>query len=417
MAESTLSDYQIGDELGRGAFGRVVKAFHRKTLKEVAIKIENRQMSKHLSLLLEQEMLQVLQGPGVPGYIDFFTEGECSYLVMELLGLSVYQRFVKSGKKFTEKTVLMIADQALARIELIHSKHYIHRDIKPENFITGLNSNGNLIYLIDFGLAKKYYNESCSLHIPYKEEKAFAGTLEFASRNAHLGVQMSRRDDLESLMYTIIYLYTGTLPWLSRLNLSKEEKTSKIRLTKLLCTLSDLTQNLPPELKELTKYVLKLEFEETPDYSMMRGLIRHAAHAREIRFDWRFDWMEEGAGKSRRKSEIPMDFVKSVDCVRSAHKKRHSIRNPKAGNSLKPRHLRRHTQYMKNLMLSVESGCSAHRSISYKPQQPSDCDLELRESGEHVTVKDVGGPEFKERMKGIVSARRQGGRVHSCRVA
>ena len=161
MAEVTIGEYQIGEELGRGAFGSVVKAFHRKTLQEVAIKIENRQMSKNLFLLMEQEALQALQGPGIPTYFDFFSQGESSYLVTELLGPSIYQRFTKAGRKFTEKTVLMIADQMLTRLEWMHGKHYIHRDIKPENVLFARKGDIQSLKLIDFGLSNLSLSNQC----------------------------------------------------------------------------------------------------------------------------------------------------------------------------------------------------------------------------------------------------------------
>jgi serine/threonine protein kinase len=407
MADVTIGDYQMQEELGRGAFGNVVKAFHCKTLQEVAIKIENRQMSKSLFLLMEQETLQVLQGPGIPRYIDFFTQGECSYLVTELLGPSIYQRFIKAGKMFTEKTVLMIADQALTRIELMHSKHYIHRDIKPENFITGLIPNENQIYLIDFGLAKKYFNESCGMHIPYKEDKAFASTLEFASRNAHLGVQMSRRDDLESLMYMIIYLFKGSLPWIEGAGLRKDEKSSKIRQQKMTLNQAELTEGLPVEIKEMLKYVLKLEFQETPDYNMLRKLIRHAGHSMEMRFDWVFDWMQTNS-RNRRRSEVPMGLIKSVDCTSIKRKKRNSVRNLKGNCLPKGRHGRNHTTFDPSaLMMSVDftqGHSSAGRYLSSRPEQPSACDSDQIDSSEHLTVKDSLGPEFKNRSRILEAA-------------
>lgn len=403
-----IGDYQMGEELGRGAFGSVVKAFHRKTLQEVAIKVENRQMSKHLFLLMEQEALQALQGPGIPTFLGFFSQGESSYLVTELLGPSLYQRFTKAGRKFTDKTVLMIADQTLTRVEWMHSKHFIHRDIKPENFITGLSPNENRIYLIDFGLAKKYFNESCSMHIPYKEDKAFAGTLEFASRNAHLGVQMSRRDDLESLMYMLIYLFKGTLPWLESPSLRKEDKSSKIRLQKMTCNYTDLTEGLPTEIKEMLKYVLKLEFAEAPDYAMLRRLIRHAGHARDIRFDWDFDWIQTAGGRNRRKSEIPAELVKSVDYVAIGRKKRNSVHSLKGSRLLKGHRPRNPTTYgPQSLIGSVDLApghFSAHKYLSSKPEQPSACSDQI-DSSEHLTIKDSLGPEFKNRSRILQAAK------------
>ena len=130
-------------------------------------------------------------------------------LVMENLGQDLYELFEQHGEQFSTKTVLMLAEQFLDRIEYLHERGYIHRDIKPENFLMGLGESKDTVYLADFGLAEK--NDEV-----YNEKAGFAGTLKYASINTHLGISQSRRDDMESIGYVLVLFQTGRLPWLNK---------------------------------------------------------------------------------------------------------------------------------------------------------------------------------------------------------
>ena len=134
-------------------------------------------------------------------------------MVTDLLGPSLEDLYFMCGKKFSLKTTLILADQFLQRIEWLHSKNYIHRDIKPENFLVGLSKKTHIIHLIDFGLSKKYRDPKTHQHIPYKENKNLTGTARYVSINAHLGIEQSRRDDLEAIGYVLLYFVQGFLPW------------------------------------------------------------------------------------------------------------------------------------------------------------------------------------------------------------
>jgi serine/threonine protein kinase len=134
-------------------------------------------------------------------------------MVIELLGPSLEDLLRFCGGKFSIKTVLMIAHQLIGTICRLHAKHYLHRDIKPENFLMGLGENSKLLHCIDFGLTKKYRDTKSHQHIPYKENKSLTGTPRYSSVNAHLGIEQSRRDDLEAIGYLFIYFAIGRLPW------------------------------------------------------------------------------------------------------------------------------------------------------------------------------------------------------------
>ena len=125
---------------------------------------------------------------GIPNVHWFGIEGDFNVMVMDLLGPSLEDLFNFCGRKFQLKTVLMIADQILGRIEFFHSKNFLHRDLKPDNFVIGFSKNSNRIYIIDYGLAKKYRESTTGVHIPYKENKNLTGTARYASLNTHMGI-------------------------------------------------------------------------------------------------------------------------------------------------------------------------------------------------------------------------------------
>lgn len=132
---------------------------------------------------------------------------------MDLLGPSLYDLHKFCGYTFSLKTTLMLAYQMIERFELMHSKCLIHRDIKPDNFVMGLGEKSNVLEVIDLGLAKKYYNLRAKKHIEFRTDKNLVGTPRYASIHSHMGEELSRRDDLEGIIYTLIYLHTGSLPW------------------------------------------------------------------------------------------------------------------------------------------------------------------------------------------------------------
>jgi serine/threonine protein kinase len=134
-------------------------------------------------------------------------------MVMDLLGPCLEDLFKYCRRKFTVKTSLMLADQMISRIETMHNNSYIHRDIKPDNFMLGNNKNQNTIYVIDFGLAKRFKDPKSGLHIKGKEHKSLTGTARYASSNAHKGMEQSRRDDLEAIGICVVYFMKGKLPW------------------------------------------------------------------------------------------------------------------------------------------------------------------------------------------------------------
>jgi len=143
----------------------------------------------------------------------FGNEGEANIMIMEKLGKNLETLFNECSRIFSIKTILNIAIQILSRIQFFHSKCYIHRDIKPENFLIGIDECNKLIYLIDFGLSKLFKDPVLGTHIAYVDHKSFTGTARYASISTHIGIEQSRRDDLESIGHMLIYFVKGMLPW------------------------------------------------------------------------------------------------------------------------------------------------------------------------------------------------------------
>merc|ERR1712217_642131 len=188
-------------------------------------------------------------------------------MALDLLGPSLEDLFGDCGRKFSLKTTLMLGDQMLNRVEYVHSKHYIHRDMKPENFLIGVGKKSNLVYLVDYGLAKRYRNPKTMHHIAYHENSQLTGTARYASINTHLGIEQSRRDDLESIGYLLVYFARGGLPWQGLKANTKKEKYERIMAKKIATPVEALCKNLPEEFATFMRYCRSLRYEEMPNYT------------------------------------------------------------------------------------------------------------------------------------------------------
>lgn len=284
--------YCLGRKLGSGSFGDIYFAVNTQTGEELAVKLESTK-SKHPMLMYEAKLLKHLQGvPGIASVHYCDVEGDYNMMVMDLLGPSLEDLFNICHRKFTLKTVLMIADQMLYRIEYLHSKNFIHRDIKPDNFLVGHGKKSNIVYIIDFGLAKKYRDPKSQQHIPYRENKSLTGTARYASINAHLGVEQSRRDDLEAIGYVLMYLNRGQLPWQGLQANTKEEKYHKIMESKRSTSIETLCKGYPAVFASYLNYCRALRFEDRPDYAYLRRLFKDLFMREGFVNDGMFDWSQ-----------------------------------------------------------------------------------------------------------------------------
>ena len=300
--------------IGKGSFGSIYISYNLRDNLPVSVKKEEKKPGKTPQLKTESKLYQSLLNiqaddisgakplgqDEVTGVPKFYGVGELPdyyYMIIDFLGPNLIELFDYCGcKKFTILTVCLIALQALNRIENIHKHHYLHRDIKPENFLIGIHEKSNVIYLIDFGLSKRYKNPKTHQHIPYREGRALTGTARYVSINTHLGIEQSRRDDLESIGYMLIFFLKGVLPWQGLKNCN--EKYTRIMEKKLQIPTEILCYGLPDEITYYLNYCKNLRFEDRPDYDYLRGLFikllgtcntLYGLTKENIKFDWSFD--------------------------------------------------------------------------------------------------------------------------------
>ncbi|KAF9474494.1 kinase-like protein [Pholiota conissans] len=304
--------YRLEEEIANGGCGTVFLGVHTVAGKEVAIKLEPA-IAKHSPLKQESKIYKTLMGgTGVPWIMWSGRQGDYNVMIIDLLGPSLEDLFKRCNRHFSLKTVLLLADQLISRIEFIHSNSIVHRDIKPANFVMGTGKAAHMVNVIDFGLAKKFRDSRTSTHIPYKQDDFHGvGTSLFAAINTHLGVESSRRDDLESLAYMLIYFIRGSLPWrkirapteppnIAGLTPTEQEHVRQhynsvsttwdlIRDAKI-ANEELLTLGLPPEFDVLYRYARTLEFDDLPDYEGLRKLFKGLAERVGVEYDGVFDW-------------------------------------------------------------------------------------------------------------------------------
>ena len=283
--------YEIIEQIGQGAFGKVYSGINIKTMDSVAIKIESRALSLNL-LKSEALYLFMLKSVGIPKLYAFGKNDKYNILVETLLAKSLSIILEENKKKIRLKDSLMIAIQIIERIEYLHSKLLIHRDIKPDNFLIGYD-DPHIIYLIDFGLCQKYRSNRTRNHIKFSSKSKFTGTIFYGSINSLKGNQPSRRDDLESAAYTIIRLMKGSLPWESIKAKTKKELFQRIFRIKIFTTCEELCEGLPNEIKEFLLYCRSLDFEQEPNYKYCYSLFNNVLIKNGFSNDLIFSWIKD----------------------------------------------------------------------------------------------------------------------------
>ena len=297
-----FSKYRTIKKLGEGSFGKVYKAEYNNEY--FAIKFEDKAKGQNL-LETEATIMSYLKGPNIPQIKSFGYSGDYNILVMQLLGRSLEELFNKK-QKFSIKTTSLLAYQMITVLQYIHDKHIIHRDIKPDNFVMGINKQNAVLYLLDFGLAKKYRSSKTLEQYPYIKKKKLTGTARYASIHALEEMEQSRRDDLESVGYVLMYFLRGGLPWQGLKIKSKEDRYKKILDKKKETTSEQLCKGFPEEFKDFLEYAKNLEYTEEPKYDLVTNKM-------EENFDYIYDWTTPNDIKKRKVEERNGTDLKTTD--------------------------------------------------------------------------------------------------------
>ncbi|CEP13934.1 hypothetical protein [Parasitella parasitica] len=288
--------YRVGKKLGEGSFGVLFEGLNLLNNQPVAIKFEPGK-SDAPQLREEYRNYKVLAGlRGVPSAYYYGQEGLHNILVIDLLGPSLEDLFDMCGRKYSVKTVAMLAKEMIKRVESVHGRNLIYRDIKPDNFLVGRPGTkyADMVFMIDYGMAKKYRDPKTKRHISYQEQKSLSGTARYMSINTHLGREQSRRDDLESLGHVFMYFLRGSLPWQGLKADTNKQKYERIGEKKQTTPIKELCEGFPEEFGIYLQYVRKLGFEETPDYDFIKELFNKVLRRLGETDDGVYDWMLNG---------------------------------------------------------------------------------------------------------------------------
>lgn len=283
-----IDKYKINKFISAGTFGSVYEACYKTSNEEevkVAIKIPSKEKDPKASVLMDEYRIYKRVSNAEKGVANIHLvkydmprvkkihksqlknlKLKNRAIAMDLLGESLGKKLKQStSKRLPLKTIIQLTIQIIGIMKHIHSTGILHRDIKPDNFVTGYD-NPNKIFCIDFGISKKFIDES-GAHIKMNTKRKFCGTARYASIAAHQNKEQGRKDDLEAVMYMLVYLYNGNLPWQNINNSDKTERYRLIGIEKSKISEEILCKDMPREFFVFLKYIKSLDFTSKPHYS------------------------------------------------------------------------------------------------------------------------------------------------------
>ena len=398
--------FRVGKLIYKSNLSTIHEGINELNGEQVALKFE-KTGQKYNFLESEAYFLFLLKGEGIPKIISYGKIIGFKVIIEELLGESIYLLWKNTTFDIKNKLndLCLIAIQCLDRLKYIHSKNTLHRDIKPFNFLFG-KTNPKLLYLIDFGISTKYRSSRTGKHINFKFVRKAIGSLRYMSINSNSCYEQSRRDDLESLGYILIYLIKKTLPWISieNSNINKIEKYRKVRDLKMSTLPEELCSGLPKEFSDYIKYCRNLSFEQEPNYNYLRNLFLEVIKKNEKIVDIRyikplqFSWLSrnnnritkiDDNNKNQHSSISEMENISSSRGKSNTHKRlyfliKNSIERSKSQESPKIKT----SNYLKLNLKNINIILNNINAISNK--------ISIKNSKKKINIKNKGNENNKK---------------------